>query len=327
VNERTHLDLFSGIGGFALAAKWNGFRTVGFCDNEPYAQAVLKKHWPNVPVHGDIREVRGDLYAGVTLLTGGFPCQPFSVAGKQRGKGDDRYLWPEMLRVIREAKPAWIVGENVAGIVNMALDQVHTDLEAEGYEVESLIVPACAVDAPHRRDRVWIIANVGNPKLNGFVAAKAGRGVGEEPLSRGSCQPESTAQGEKRKSSGTGGASADVADANSGQLGKCEPESQPIQVLSEGGERVGVLADAEFAQRHRRGDGSCWWKREPLEALQDAWKGGGEENGLSVPKSLLGRVAYGIPNRVDKLKGLGNAIVPQVAAEIIRCIAQLEAVK
>jgi DNA (cytosine-5)-methyltransferase 1 len=163
VNEKTHLDLFSGIGGFALAAKWNGYRTVGFCDNEPYAQAVLKKHWPEVQCHKDIREVRGELYAGVTLLTGGFPCQPFSVAGKQRGKDDNRYLWPEMLRVIQEAKPAWIIGENVAGIVNLALDQVHTDLEAEGYEVESIIIPACAVDAPHRRDRVWI---VGHSKLN-----------------------------------------------------------------------------------------------------------------------------------------------------------------
>ncbi|NBW22631.1 MAG: DNA (cytosine-5-)-methyltransferase, partial [Caulobacteraceae bacterium] len=103
MNERTHLDLFSGIGGFALAAKWNGYRTVGFCDNEPYAQAVLKKHWPEVPCHKDIREVRGELYSGCTLLTGGFPCQPFSVAGKQRGKDDNRYLWPEMCRVIREA--------------------------------------------------------------------------------------------------------------------------------------------------------------------------------------------------------------------------------
>ena len=159
MNEKTHLDLFSGIGGFALAAKWNGYRTVGFCDNEPYAQAVLKKHWPEVPCHKDIREVRGELYAGVTLLTGGFPCQPFSVAGKQRGKDDNRYLWPEMLRVIQEAKPTWIIGENVAGIVNMALDQVCTDLEDQGYEVEPIIVPACAVDAPHRRDRVWIVAH------------------------------------------------------------------------------------------------------------------------------------------------------------------------
>jgi len=167
VNEKTHLDLFSGIGGFALAARWNGYRTVGFCDNEPYAQAVLKKHWPEVPCHKDIREVRGELYAGVTLLTGGFPCQPFSVAGKQRGKDDNRYLWPEMLRVIQEAKPAWIIGENVAGIVNLALDRIHADLEAQDYEVESFIIPACAVNAPHKRDRVWIVANSKRKRLEG----------------------------------------------------------------------------------------------------------------------------------------------------------------
>jgi len=158
MNEKTHLDLFSGIGGFALAAKWNGYRTVGFCDNEPYAQAVLKKHWPEVPCHKDIREVRGELYAGVTLLTGGFPCQPFSDVGRKRGQADDRYLWPEMFRVICEARPTWVLGENVAGIKNMALDQALSDLEGKDYEVQSFVIPACAVNAPHRRDRVWICA-------------------------------------------------------------------------------------------------------------------------------------------------------------------------
>jgi DNA (cytosine-5)-methyltransferase 1 len=315
VNERTHLDLFSGIGGFALAAKWNGFRTVGFCDNEPYAQAVLKKHWPDVPVQGDIREVRGDLYAGVTLLTGGFPCQPFSVAGKQRGKGDDRYLWPEMLRVIREARPTWIVGENVAGIVNMALDQVHTDLEAEGYEVESIIIPACAVDAPHRRDRVWI---VGHAKFNGLAPTKEGRGLLNQ-------SKESGGQIEKRQPSGAGGASADVADANSGQLGQCEPESQPIQMFGEGGERVGAVADSIIQRRCGRDS--------EREDAKDAWQSPGNPwnhaGGMAtwLPEPNVGRVAHGVPNRVAKLRGLGNAIVPQVAAKIIRYIAQLEAIK
>jgi DNA-cytosine methyltransferase len=209
VNELTHLDLFSGIGGFALAAKWNGYRTLAFCDNEPYAQAVLKKHWPDVPCHQDIREVRGELYAGVTLLTGGFPCQPFSVAGKQRGKDDNRYLWPEMLRVIREAKPTWIIGENVAGIVNLALDQVCTDLEAEGYEVEPIIIPACAVDALHRRDRVWI---VGYAKSNGLATSKTGRGLFNQPEEQGG-------QEQERELAGTGSASADVADSTGGQRG------------------------------------------------------------------------------------------------------------
>jgi len=240
MNEKfTHLDLFSGIGGFALAAGWAGFKTIGFCDNEPYAQAVLKKHWPDVPCHKDIREIRGDLYAGVTLLTGGFPCQPFSVAGKQRGKTDDRYLWPEMLRVIREARPAWIIGENVAGIVNMALDQVHTDLEAEGYEVESLIIPACGVDAPHRRDRVWIVAN---------------------------------ATSERRPGSRPCGEWGGFTENRERQTSDVEPNSQ-----------------------------HCKWLTEPE----------------------LGRVANGIPNRAHRLKGLGNAIVPQVAFQIIKSIKVL----
>ena len=160
-DEPTHLDLFSGIGGFALAAGWAGFKTIGFCDNEPYAQAVLKKHWPDVPIHGDIKTLDGTAYRGVTLLTGGFPCQPFSNAGKRRGKDDDRYLWPQMLRVIQEARPDWIVGENVVGIIGLALDQVLSDLEKEGYEVEAIIVPACGVDANHRRNRVWIVGGGG----------------------------------------------------------------------------------------------------------------------------------------------------------------------
>jgi len=193
VNENpTHLDLFSGIGGFALAAGWAGFETVGFCDNEPYAQAVIKKHWPNVPIHEDIKTLDGTAYRGVTLLTGGFPCQPFSNAGKRRGKDDDRYLWPQMLRVIQEARPDWIVGENVVGIIGLALDQVCSDLEAEGYEVEPIIIPACGVDAPHRRNRVWVVAGGGRcGRLQGHQAegqttrrnACDHRDIGEQQIS------------------------------------------------------------------------------------------------------------------------------------------------
>ena len=308
MNELTHLDLFSGIGGFALAAKWNGYRTLAFCDNEPYAQAVLKKHWPDVPCHQDIREVRGELYAGVTLLTGGFPCQPFSVAGKQRGKDDNRYLWPEMLRVIREAKPTWIIGENVAGIVNLALDQVCTDLEAEGYEVEPIIIPACAVDAPHRRDRVWI---VGYAKSNGLTTSKAGRGLFNQPEEQGG-------QEQERELAGTSCASADVADTNGGQFSKCESERKSVQMPCESGQRVCDVSDT-ISQRRCGGDTEGQY-------AEDAWQSssGAGYNARRVEGWLLepnvGRVAHGIPNRVHRLKGLGNAIVPQVAAEIIRCI-------
>jgi len=350
VNERTHLDLFSGIGGFALAAKWNGFRTVGFCDNEPYAQAVLKKHWPDVPCHKDIREVRGELYAGVTLLTGGFPCQPFSVAGKQGGKNDDRYLWPEMLRVIREARPTWIIGENVAGIVNMALDQVHTDLEAEDYEVESIIIPACAVDAPHKRDRVWI---VGHSKLNGFTTPKTGGGLLNQSEEQGR-------KIEKRESSGTSGSPADVADtcgerqfwhqrkrqaseegvssghasqccsqifgedvadSNGGQLSQCKPEGQSVQMLGKGSQRICNVADT-VSQRGCGGNSEREYAEDAGQSSRDS-----RDNSRGVATWLaepdVGRVAHGIPNRVAKLRGLGNAIVPQVAAEIIRCIVEV----
>lgn len=152
----THLDLFSGIGGFALAAKRVGIETIGFCEIDPYASAVLRKHWPGVTNYGDIRNVRG---IRADLVTGGFPCQPFSEAGKRRGAADDRHLWPQMLRVIKGARPTWVLGENVPGIINMELDQVLLELADIGYTAWPLVIPALAVDADHMRKRVWILAH------------------------------------------------------------------------------------------------------------------------------------------------------------------------
>lgn len=159
-----HIDTFSGIGGAALAVDtvWPNSEHV-FVEIDPFPQAILKKHWPLSKIHGDIKTFSGKDYIGADILTGGFPCQPFSAAGKRRGTEDDRHLWPEMLRIIRESYPRWIIGENVGGLITwnggLVLDSVLADLEAEGYEVWPFVIPACAVNAPHRRDRVWIVAH------------------------------------------------------------------------------------------------------------------------------------------------------------------------
>ena len=157
------LDLFSGIGGFSLGLESTGFfETIGFVEKDKFCQKVLKKHWNNINIEEDIRNVKGERYAA-DIITGGFPCQPFSVAGKRKSTADDRYLWDEMLRVIREVKPRWVIGENVEGIVNinegMVLRQVLNDLENEGFKSQCIIIPASGIGAWHQRKRIWIVAN------------------------------------------------------------------------------------------------------------------------------------------------------------------------
>jgi DNA (cytosine-5)-methyltransferase 1 len=150
------LDLFSGIGGFSLGLERAGMQTVAFCEIDPYCRAVIKKHWPDIPCHEDVRTIPD---IGCDLICGGFPCQPFSVAGKQRGTADDRHLWPAMLEVIKRERPAWVLGENVAGLIRLGLDGVLSDLETEGYSCRTFAIPACSVGAFHRRERLWIVAH------------------------------------------------------------------------------------------------------------------------------------------------------------------------
>ena len=159
----THGSLFSGIGGFELAAEWCGWTNVFSCEIEPFNQRVLKHYWPNSDIHTDVKKFPASDYTGrIDILTGGFPCQPYSTAGKRLGKEDDRHLWPFMLEIIREIAPTYVVGENVRGLVNwsdgLVFEEVCADLEAAGYDVQPFILPAAGVGAPHRRSRVWFVA-------------------------------------------------------------------------------------------------------------------------------------------------------------------------
>ena len=171
-----HLDLCSGIGGFALGFEWAGLsKPVMFCDIEPWSRQVLAKHWPDVPIAEDIKELSRDpdgLIPDCDIITAGYPCQPFALPGKRDGTKDDRHLWPFIFPIVQAKRPAWCVFENVYGHVSLGLDEVLSDLEGEGYAARTFIVPACAVDAPHRRDRIWIIARkVSNPARNRWAVS------------------------------------------------------------------------------------------------------------------------------------------------------------
>tara|TARA_B100000575_G_scaffold294233_1_gene308824 strand:- start:450 stop:1271 length:822 start_codon:yes stop_codon:yes gene_type:complete len=159
------LDLFSGIGGFSYAAEKlvGGYETVAFCEQDEFCQKVLRKHWKDVPIYDDVRTIDAARLGRIDIVAGGFPCQAVSQAGLQKATEDDRWLWDEMLRIIQDCKPRWVIGENVVGLINInegvLFEQVQTDLEKEGYSVQSVVIPACAKNAPHRRDRVWIVSN------------------------------------------------------------------------------------------------------------------------------------------------------------------------
>ena len=187
------LDVCSGIGGFSLGLEaTGGFDTVAFCEYDEFCRKVLNKHWPDVPIYKDLKEIGNEptrLIQEFDLICGGIPCQPFSLAGKQKGKEDDRHLWPYMYEIIKHKKPTWVIVENVGGFVNVALDDVCLDLETEGYATQSFIIPACGVEAPHRRERIWIIGkNVGDTTVNGRTKDKPseeeGRVVGQSEEGR-----------------------------------------------------------------------------------------------------------------------------------------------
>ena len=314
------LDLFSGIGGFSLGLEWAGMSTVAFCERDPYCTTILNKHWPDTPVHSDVRNLDGKDYAdSIDLVAGGFPCQPFSVAGNRRGSDDDRHLWPEMLRIIQEAKPRWVIGENVFGIINMALDDVQADLEREHYEVRKFVLPAVAVDAHHRRDRVFIIAYRDPSLVN--TSSEHGRGDTDR---RGGAWVEVggdvLAQTRRHQvSDATDRPSTHVAHSHGeGQLQQEGLECEVRRWSGDSGEQGSHVADAHGT----RGEVGI--------SGQESWQEGhaGESHhqgdqqlrrsprGEWTAEPRLGRVVDGIPNRVDRIKALGNAVVPQLIQAI-----------
>jgi len=172
------LDICSGIGGFSLGLEsTGGFDTVAFCEFDDFCRKVLNKHWPDVPIYKDLKEIGNEperIIQDFDLICGGIPCQPFSVAGKKKGKEDDRHLWPYMYEIIKHKKPTWVIVENVGGFVNVALDDVCLDLETQGYATQSFIIPACSVEAPHRRDRIWILGKfMGNASSDGRIESES----------------------------------------------------------------------------------------------------------------------------------------------------------
>ena len=348
----THVSLFSGIGGLDLAAEWAGFDTVLFCEKDPYCQKVLARHWPGVPIIDDIRSVKRESISGaVDVISGGFPCQPFSHAGKRGGTGDDRYLWPQMLRVIRELKPRWVVAENVPGLLSidagLVFETVLSGLEALGYET----YPACGVGAPHRRDRVFIVAHCLRAGLEGH----SGNGGGRDEPGRDSA--------ETGRSACPGGICADVADGK--RMRELQPEGREQEQrrrISDGreeeslhqdngikqsvgmGERTqsskavrDILADAEERGRGEgyqdaggRGAGTGEKERPRLvgSSRREAKRGLGgmadEFPGWLDEPAGIPRVSTGDKNRVNRLKSLGNAVVPQQAYPIFAAIAATE---
>ena len=286
-----HVDLCSGIGGFALGFEWAELsRPVLFCDIEPWSRKILAKHWPDVPIATDVKELASDPDRNVPdcdILSAGYPCQPFSLAGKRGGSEDDRHIWPHILQIVASKRPAWCVFENVYGHLTLGLDQVLSDLETEGYATRPFIVPACGVDAPHKRDRIWIIA----------------KNMGDTSRSR--------QQGDNWRRSGKEleNGCKDVADTEimHGDVGaqhSKQGERQAPEFREHSGEKS--LANSNNSSREEQR-----WPKPAQQKHQAPQCGSGW-----LPEPAVGRVANGIPRRVDRLKGLGNAIVPQIAMRI-----------
>jgi DNA (cytosine-5)-methyltransferase 1 len=328
----THGSLFSGIGGFDLAAEWMGWENKFHCEWNTFGQKVLKYYWPNSISYNDITKTDFTIHRGnIDIITGGFPCQPYSSAGKRLGKEDERHLWPEMLRAIREIQPRWVVGENVLGLVNwsggLVFHEVQTDLEAEGYEVQPYVLPAVSVNAPHRRDRVWFVAysTRASERANQLSGIRCQNGE----ISREGSQTIYNAF----RSDGIEGITSNT---NCNGLNQCNSDNEVN--TSEG--RVNALGytnksngDGDVANTFSIGRGENEWERNRESNVNDK---------ISTPRtwqnfptvSPICNGDDGISDRLDSItfskwrnesiKAGGNAVCPQVVLQIFKTIEQYE---
>jgi DNA (cytosine-5)-methyltransferase 1 len=292
------LDLFSGIGGFSLGLeRTGGFETAAFCEYAEWPRKVLAKHWPNVPIFEDVCTLKGsDIDGPIDVVVGGYPCQPFSTAGRRKGKEDDRHLWPEFNRLVAELRPTWVIGENVAGHISMGLDDVLSDLEGQGYSARTFVIPACATGAPHRRDRVWTLAYCDSATQHELPSEGHDAGEGQSGVFDGQARHVADAIGSGQSGQREHEQPSDCQAQGEGQADNVEPERQPRKRRIEPG--MGGMADGLPAGM----DGPCRWPREP-----------------DIP-----RVAKGIKDRANRLKALGNAVVPQIPEMIGRAILETE---
>lgn len=322
-----HLGLFEGIGGFSLAARWAGWETPVMVEWNPYCQAVLKKNFPDATIFGDIRQFDGTAYAGqIDIITGGFPCQPFSHAGKREGTDDDRYLWPEMLRIIREVEPALVVGENVAGILTMDGGRVFAgilaDLENEGYSTEVYLIPAVGVGAPHRRDRVWIVAHAerqqGIERRQSEVQWRRANeaqqiGVGNRVTANAAIGGRKRRQDNERQG-----------QANGIGFEKCDTRvaSDASKQGLQGGKQCRSFGERQGPPRPVTQQDCNGWREHWYEVATRICR---VDDGLSAGMDGIGDVPKATTKgKAHRLEALGNAIVPQIALQIFNAINMAE---
>jgi DNA (cytosine-5)-methyltransferase 1 len=320
-----HASLFSGVGGFDLAAQWAGWENVFACEIDKFCQHVLRANFPQTTIHEDVRATDFSIYRGrIDVLTGGFPCQPYSLAGMRKGKDDERHLWPEMLRAIREISPRWVVGENVFGLVSwsggLVFEEVQADLEAAGYEVQTYVLPACSVDAPHRRDRVWIVGfNAGRPVVHaGFNDDVRNHGAKGRGIGMGVDGHLLAQAGREQGADDAYASGNDAADAHGAGREKQHTSTEPSRQGHGGGQTGGHWRNFPAQSPIRGGDDGL---SDGLvrARLRDAGDGIIEEKEIH---SIMAKAAKAWAS--ETIKAYGNAVVPQLVLRIFETINKYE---